>query len=163
MGDFGLSYIGLIALLVLFIPNVLWARNKPEGYDALAKQENKNLMILERVGQILTTTFVLVFRNFNIATLNSWSWWLVAAFILLALYVACWIRYFTKGKTLELFYGDFLGIPVPLATLPVAAFILLGIYGKVLWMIVAALILGIGHIGIHLQHRRTLNREEGIS
>ena len=29
-----------------------------------------------------------------------------------------------------------------------------GVYGKVVWMLMASIILGIGHIGIHLQHRR---------
>ena len=39
------------------------------------------------------------------------------------------------------------------------AFLMLGIYGKVVWMILSAVILGIGHIGIHLQHRGQLEKE----
>ena len=54
------------------------------------------------------------------------------------------------------FYRPLFGIPVPGATLPVAAFLLLGIYGKVIWLIIASMILGIGHIGIHLQHIKKL-------
>jgi len=42
------------------------------------------------------------------------------------------------------------------ATLPVLAFFLLGIYGKVIWMLAASVILGAGHIGIHLQHRKEI-------
>lgn len=49
------------------------------------------------------------------------------------------------------------GIPVAGATLPVIAFFLLGVYGKVVWMLIATLILGIGHIGIHLQHRKNID------
>ena len=33
LGTFGFSYIGLIYLLMLWIPNSLWARRLPEGYD----------------------------------------------------------------------------------------------------------------------------------
>ncbi len=52
-----------------------------------------------------------------------------------------------------------LGIPLAGATLPVISFLLLGIYGKVIWLIGAAVILGAGHIGIHLQHSRELKME----
>lgn len=42
-------------------------------------------------------------------------------------------------------------------SLPVAAFFLLGIYGRVVWLMLSAVILGVGHIGIHLQHRSALD------
>jgi len=51
-------------------------------------------------------------------------------------------------------YSSILGIPVAGATLPVLAFMLLAIYGKNTFLAVAVLILGIGHIGIHLMHRK---------
>lgn len=40
------------------------------------------------------------------------------------------------------------------ATLPVFAFLLLGIYGKNVFLIMSTIILGIGHIGIHLSYRK---------
>jgi hypothetical protein len=158
MGTFGFSYIGLIYLLMLFIPNGLWASRQPEGYAQLAKNENRILLGFERVGQVLTTTIALVFSDFNLRAWTPWSWWLIVSLALMLVYLACWVRYFTGGRTLELFYGSFLGIPVPLASLPIAAFILLGIYGRVWWLVAAALILGIGHFGIHLQHRAAIAR-----
>jgi hypothetical protein len=42
------------------------------------------------------------------------------------------------------------------ATLPVLAFLLLAIYGKNIILGIAVVILGIGHIGIHLMHRREI-------
>lgn len=33
---------------------------------------------------------------------------------------------------------------------------LLGVYGKVLWLMLSVMILGIGHVGIHLQHRKEI-------
>ena len=47
-----------------------------------------------------------------------------------------------------------LGIPVAGATLPVMAFMLLAVYGKNVILGAAVIILGIGHIGIHLMHRK---------
>ena len=74
----------------------------------------------------------------------------------MALYEAWWIGYFRSKKTLKDFYRSFLGIPVAGATLPVLAFFLLGVYGENIWMLLSSLLLGIGHIGIHLQHRAGL-------
>ena len=54
------------------------------------------------------------------------------------------------------FYSSFLGVPVAGATLPVAAFFLLGIYGCNIFLLTAVIILGIGHIGIHLQHKNEI-------
>ena len=51
-------------------------------------------------------------------------------------------------------YSSILGIPVAGATLPVLAFMLLAVYGKNIFLAAAVLILGIGHIGIHLMHRK---------
>lgn len=59
------------------------------------------------------------------------------------------------------FYSSMLGIPVAGATLPVAAFLLLAVYGKNKVLAVAVLILGVGHIGIHLMHRKEIGRREG--
>lgn len=94
----------------------------------------------------------------NLQRVSKWSLWLAAAFGLMILYEIWWVRYFKSERKLADFYSSFLGVPVAGATLPVAAFILLGIYGKVIWMIIASFVLGIGHIGIHLQHRKEINK-----
>ena len=74
------------------------------------------------------------------------------------MYECWWIRYFRSQKTPLDFYSSFYGIPVAGATLPVAAFLLLGIYGKVFWLVASAVVFGIGHIGIALQNRRDASR-----
>ena len=51
-------------------------------------------------------------------------------------------------------YSSILGIPVAGATLPVLSFLLLVIYGKNIPLIVSTIILGIGHIGIHMNHKK---------
>jgi len=159
LGHLGFSYIGLIYLLMLFIPNIIWAKFKPEGYDALSKKENKVLLIFERVGQVCVTITALIFTDFNINGLTLWSIWLLISFILMIIYEICWIRYFIKPD-LKNFYGKFLFIPVPLASLPIMAFLLLGIYGKVIWLIISSVIIGIGHVGIHVQYLRNINKKD---
>lgn len=154
--NFGFSYIGLIFLLMLTIPNLIWTKNQPKDYEKYAQNENKILQIFERIGEAAVTCLALIFSDFNIGEISPWSVWLGIAFLLMILYENYWVRYFRSEKNMADFYRSLLGIPVAGATLPVAAFLLLGIYGKNIFMIISVIILGIGHIGIHLNHSKEI-------
>ena len=153
-GNLGFSYIGFLFLLMLFIPNIMWSKRKPQGYTS--EKENKVLLFFERLGEGMVCCCSLAFSDFNIHKWTPWSLWLIAAFVLMIMYEVWWIRYFRSERRLSDFYSGFFGIPLAGATLPVMAFFMLGIYGKVLWMLIATRILGIGHVGIHMQHRKTI-------
>ena len=152
---FGFSYVGLIFLIMLFVPNIIWSKNQPKDYEKYAPKENRILLTLERIGEVLVSTLCLIFSDFNIR-ISRWSAFLVVAFAIMILYEIYWIRYFTSEKTMADMYSSILGIPVAGATLPVLAFFLLGVYGKNIPMMIATVILGIGHIGIHLQHKNQI-------
>ncbi len=155
---FGFSYVGLIFLVMLMLPNIIWTKNQPENYEKYVVNENKVLLAFERIGEVLVSCAALIFADFNFRLWSNWSWWLVAAFALMVLYEIFWIRYFRSEKTMKDFYSSILGIPVAGATLPVLAFLLLAIYGKNIILGVAVLILGIGHIGIHLMHKKEIEQ-----
>ena len=155
MGHLGFSYVGFIFLLMLTVPNLIWTKFQPENYNF--KNENKILLGFERIGQVLVTCSALIFSDFNLKAISWWSIWLIAAFVLMIIYEFWWIRYFQSKKTLKDFYSSFFGVPVAGATLPVVAFFLLGVYGKVIWLMGSVVILGIGHIGIHLEHLKKIN------
>lgn len=161
-GHFGFSYVGLSFLILLMIPNMIWTKHKPQDY--YPEGENQILHVLEQVGQVLVTCCALIFSDWNLQKWSLWSLWFIAAVLCMVLYECWWIRYFRGDKTMEDFYGSLLKIPVAGAVLPVLAFFLLGIYGRVIWMLLATTILGIGHIGIHLQHRREVmgRKQEAI-
>ena len=154
--NFGFSYVGLIYLVMLMLPNIIWTKNQPKDYEKYVGNENKLLLMFERVGEVLVSCAALVFSDFNIKPWSSWSWWLAVSFALMVLYEIYWIRYFKSEKTMEDFYSSILGIPVAGATLPVLAFMFLAVYGKNIVLGAAVIILGIGHIGIHLMHRREI-------
>ena len=154
MGHFGFSYMGLFYLILLLLPNLIWAKNKPEGYES--QSESRILAMFERVGQVCVTCCAVIFSDFNLRLWSPWSLWLAASLPLMALYEVFWVHYFRSPKTQRDFYSSLLGVPVAGATLPVLAFLLLGIYGKVVWMILSTIVLGVGHIGIHLQRLRRL-------
>ena len=154
--QFGFSYVGLIFLLMLMVPNIIWTKNQPKDYDQYVGNENKVLLMLERIGEVLVSCVALIFSGFNWKPWSGWSWWLIAAFVLMVLYEIFWIRYFRSEKTMQDFYRSLLGIPVAGATLPVLAFLLLAVYGKNPVLGAAVLILGVGHIGIHLAHKKEI-------
>ncbi|MCR5591489.1 MAG: alpha/beta hydrolase [Lachnospiraceae bacterium] len=152
--SFGFSYIGLIWLLMLLVPNFIWTKNKPVDYEKYAAKENKVLLALERTGEFIVTPVALFFSDFNYKGWHFWSLVLLASFVCMVLYEIFWIRYFRSEKTMKDFYRGLIGIPVAGATYPVIAFFLLGIYGGNILMLLGSIILGIGHIGIHLDHHK---------
>jgi hypothetical protein len=156
MGNLGFSYIGLVFLLMLILPNLIWARSQPQNYDS--SDESKILSAFERVGQVLVTASALIFSDFNPHQISLWELWLLAAVAAMILYECWWIRYFKSERNLKDLSSSFCGVPVAGATLPVLAFFLLGVYGKVIWLIIAVVIFGTGHIGIHLQHKKSAER-----
>ncbi|MDR0832556.1 MAG: hypothetical protein LBM99_06650 [Bacillales bacterium] len=157
-GHFGFSYVGLIFLLMLFLPNLLWIKRQPKGYEELAKNENKVFLAFEHIGQIAVVVIAVIFNDYNISVITPWIIWFLVACGCMLLYEIAWIRYF-YNPSLKNFYVRLLFIPIPLASLPVLAFLFLGIYGKVIWLLLAVIIFGIGHLGIHIQHIKTLKNK----
>lgn len=154
----GFSYMGLIFLVMLMAPNLIWTKNKPKDYDKYVINENKLLLVLERVGEVMVTCLALIFSDFDPGRISLWEIWLCAACVMMILYEVYWIRYFSSEKTMKDFYSSLFGIPVAGATLPVAAFLLLSIYGRNPFLLTAVVVLGIGHIGIHLDHRKEISK-----
>lgn len=145
--NFEFSFVGLIFLIMLFVPNILWSRCPPKDYEKFSEKENKILLALERIGQIFVSALSLF-----CGVKFSFDMTLIIAFILMIFYEMYWVRYFRSPKTMDDMYENFLGIPLPGATLPVVSFLLLGICAENIFLVMFSIILGIGHIGIHLEH-----------
>lgn len=153
--QFGFSWVGVVFLLMLFVPNIIWSKNRPQGYDDLLRAENRTLLVFERVGEVSACVTAVIFecpQGFSM----PWLLWLLGTFLLMLLYELAWVRYFKSGAELTVMYAPLGPIPVPLASLPVFALLLLGIWYLSPFTIAAAVILGIGHIGIHIPHLRQL-------
>lgn len=150
---------GIVFLLMLFIPNIIWGKNQPEGYEEASKRENKVLLSLERAGEALVSTLVLIDRRLDSFSLSPRSGCMILALILMLLYELYWRKYFRSSRTLADMYSDYCGFPLAGASLPVFAVFLLGIYACNVFLTAAAIILGIGHIGIHLMHKKDIEKE----
>lgn len=155
-GNFGFSYVGLAFVLALIIPNLIWTKNQPKDYSP--ENENKFLLLLEKIGEVLTTVCLLIFKDFNFHKTNIRSIFFFAAVILMTFYEIWWAGYFKSEKRLSDFYSGFLGIPLAGATLPVISAFLLSIYSENIWLMISSVILGIGHIGIHIGHLKEVKR-----
>lgn len=153
--NLGFSYIGLVYLLMLFIPNIMFMKNIPSDYNNIS--ESRILAFFEKLGQALITVSLLIFENINFKEISYIYIFLFISFVLMILYELCWTRYFRNNKKFEYFYKSFIKIPIPLATLPPLAFLFLGIYGFNIIIIISTIIFGIGHIGIHLNHFKNKN------
>lgn len=151
---FGFSYVGLIFILMLMVPNLIWTKNQPKDYKKYAGNENKILGLLERIGEACVSVLLLIFSDFNFHGFRWWALWLLGAFLFMVLYEIYWVRYFKSEKTMKDFYSSILGIPVAGATLPVIASGLLAVYGKNPFLMAATIVLGVGHIGIHINHKK---------
>lgn len=150
--NFGFSFVGLLFLVMLIVPNILWSKNQPKDYEKYVQNENRILLAFERIGEV----FVSIFALFCGINFTDVSFLLIIAFVLMILYEIYWIRYFTSKKRMSDMYGDMFKIPIPGAILPVFAFILLGFSSKNLFLIVFSIILAVGHIGIHINHKKEL-------
>lgn len=152
---FEFSLMGVIFLIMLFVPNIIWTKNKPKDYEKYSNTENQKLQILERIGQVLVVCFSVFAFDFNLWPSNFVI--LIIAIILMVLYELYWIKYFKSNKTMTDMYSSFLAIPFAGATLPVLSFLLLGIYQNNVFLIVSSIILAIGHIGIHVNHGKNFD------
>ena len=124
----GVSIVGMFFLLMLFIPNIIWSKNLPDGYEESAKHENKLLLTLERAGEGLVSTLVLIDRRTDRFSLSPRIGYLVLALVLMILYELYWRKYFLSAHKLSDMYSDYCGFPLAGASLPGFAVFLVGIY-----------------------------------
>lgn len=150
MESYTFSWAGLVGLALLLIPNLIWLKKKPENYSE--KNENPILRLFEKIGQAAVTVSALFIRSQDILKVPRIVFFLFFI-ILMIMYEIWWMRYFRSARKLSDFYRSLFFVPVAGASLPVMAFFFLGLAGRNPLLIVSVLILGIGHIGIHMQHR----------
>jgi len=153
MFHFGFSYVGLLYLAMLLVPEIIRAGRMPADHRSCAEKESVLLQLLEKLGGVLVCVCVLIFSDFNIRD-TWWTLWLILSLAAMVLYDLYWVRYLKSSRTGQDLYRPFLKIRTPGAVLPVAAFGLLALYGGNAFLLFADILFGIGRIGIHRQHEK---------
>lgn len=131
--------------VLLMLPNVTWMV-LPKAEAAESTSEPLALTIVENIGRFATLVLPFFFaldfdKRFSVPVT-------VVMALTLAIYYACWIRYFTGGSTASLLGAPFLGIPLPMAVMPIV-FLALSSYLMGSWLTFGATVLfGVAHIWI---------------
>jgi len=134
----------LIPVLIL-LPNIAWML-LPRADAGKAGSEPLPLTIAENVFRI-ATLLLPFFYALDLHKRYSTPV-LIAMGLALAVYYACWIRYFAGGRTAALMGAPFLGIPLPMAVAPAAFLILSSYLMSSWWMFGAAALFAVAHIWV---------------
>ena len=136
---------GMLIPVLVMLPNVVWML-LPKAEASASPFEPLLLTILENLGRFATLILPFLFsldlhQRFSIPVLIGMG-------LALAVYYACWIRYFAGGRTPALLGAPFLGIPMPMAVTPIAFLILSSYLMSSWWMFSASILFGLAHIWI---------------
>ncbi len=140
--------VSLILPCLVLIPNLLFLGAKPVYMPEGRNKENPILAVAEGIGR-LGVLILPVFWEIHLEKTYE-----LIVFIgmigSILFYYAGWIRYFTKGREYKLLFAPLLRIPVPLAISPVLYFSFAAIILHSPILLIASLILAVGHIPMSL-------------
>lgn len=137
---------GLIFIVVIMIPNVVFAIKRKYGFDN--KWDNKFVEFIEQAGRFGCFGFMI----FNIP--GTWfGWWSDEAFalylvvdgILVMLYCAIWIICFKKNSVFR---------ALALSVIPYALFLFSGIISRSVLLTVASVLFAPSHIAISYRNAK---------
>lgn len=136
----GFSALGLALSLAIFAPSLslAWFPPRPAVPAGVVPRP---VTVLERAGQALCVTIPAI----TVGASVSWWWFPLVAALVLA-YWALWVRYLATGRHLAALFGPVWGMPVPMALLPVVAFLAGAAWLENPWVAIAAAVLAAGHI-----------------
>jgi hypothetical protein len=148
---------GAILSLAILAPNLGWLAFRPREAESTEDRRaplERVLGALEIVGRVGVMA-IPFFYDFAVTRPIEKA----ALFLLLgaiAIYYACWRRYFIRGRHVRDLYAPLGSLPVPMAIAPVIAFCTGAILLRALPLAAAAVVLGVSHIPIC--YRRALTR-----
>jgi hypothetical protein len=142
----GFSWVGFAIAVVLILPSIIFFTYFPPIDSREIIETNKVYTILERVGQIGSLTSLVISKDYFL--LSNRGIWFYFMLIGIILYWILWIRYVIKGRETKYTLMPFMGIPIPLAVIPVCIFISASLWGDCIWLVVFGIIFAIGHLKV---------------
>ncbi len=140
--QFSFTWPGFWTVLLPLIPNLFWAVI-PSHYRREAKLHcGKIWENLESAARILVVVGFLLFSGPHF---KSYLLPVIAGFFLL-LYYLRWLRYFIRRCDPEVLRKPMLGLPAPMAVLPVLYFLLMALWLHNLPSLILLLLFGVCHI-----------------
>lgn len=142
----GIDYKGILAVLLLLLPNVLFYISPPQAVPENLSSPPAIFTVIEQAGRILCLVVPIVFGK-KIAE-QKYSWLVILMAACLLIYYVCWISYFANGREYFYLFKPMGFIPIPMAVFPLMYLILLGIWVKSPFFIVPAILFSAGHLVI---------------
>ena len=144
-----LNMFGLIFIIVIMIPNIIYAIKCKDGFAN--KWQNKTVELLEQIGRFGCFGFMII----NIP--GTWfGWWsdeayaiyLIVDALLLALYCTIWIVCWKKNSVFK---------ALALSIIPSVMFLFSGIMSRSVLLVVAAILFAPSHILISYKNAKGSN------
>jgi len=153
-----INILGFMLLCAVMLPNIAFLIWKPVDQKPV---KSSIWDILEHIGRIASMIFLCFdlgkpYLSTVFASKGLFIAWVISTSLITGLYIGIWMRYFLCGRTVELCYKSFF-IPMPLVILPVLDFLITGILGANLALIISSILLGIGHIMVSLSTKKQLS------
>lgn len=141
-----LNLFGLLIIVIMMIPNIIYAKKRPSKGPDLT---SKGVLILEQVGRYASMALMVLplgIWKFSFPSVFSLLIYLFANGILLLSYLLVWGFYFRK---VSLFRA------MVLAIIPAGIFLISGICLHHWLLIIAAILFALGHISTTYYNHRT--------
>ena len=152
----GFSFIGTLIGILILAPSILFfIKFPPKNIPVDSTNPGVIYTILERIGQIgCLTVLVMSKDNFHSVRVNAW---MLLMLLCIIVYYSLWIRYVVKGQDYSWLWKPLLFIPIPLAIFPVCAYGFAALWGKSVWLGIAALTLAVGHLTVSYHSYKSVN------
>ena len=146
----------IIPALVL-VPNIIFFLKGPINTPSDLPKEPTTLVALERSGQI-GCIISPVFFPINISGIVE-IFAAIAMGLMLSIYYAGWVRFFTRDREYRWLSYPLFSIPVPMALSAVAYFLLSSVILHSIPLLASSLVLAAGHIPISLKsYKRIIDK-----
>lgn len=158
----GFSYIGLIVVCVILLPNLLFMAFPPQNVPLGLKGGNILLTVMERAGQVgFIIIPIISYSYFSGIAFNIFTGIMIFSAIM---YYGLWIRYFVRGREFYLLFKPLGVIPVPMAVFPIIYMLFSAIWLRHMWLGAAAVIFAVGHyFNSRKSYKHAIQNSEHIS
>lgn len=142
-----INFFGLVFVVLLLIPNVIYAFKFPQHNN---KCQNRFFNLLEQIGRY-ASMFLMIFdigiAEFGFSSVSAFVVYILGNTILLFLYWIIWMLYSKKQDAEKMML---------LAIIPACMFVLSGIMLGHVLLVISGIIFGIGHI--YVTHFNAVDR-----
>jgi len=145
LGANWLNIFGLIQVVLILIPNIIYALKFKNQKNACT---NKAMNMIEQIGRYSCMIFMVInvgLTEFGFGRIGQFLIYFLGNIVLLLAYWLIWVLYFIKQTPWK---------SMALAIIPVCIFLICGIALQHWLLVISAVIFGVGHIYVTVQNTR---------